>query len=219
MLGRRQETFCHVKYRDLHGPCIIAMRNLETPSASPLIFLSCSANAFKNNPDFATIKFNPTHTLKNCTSTFCLLPTMVNHHMLYASLLAAFEHSVWTATHSVLKRTPSTTKIASPTGRQEGSHTGDSVPSGCERVGIYIRCSADRLPLDLVKALSIRYTTNNNDNDNGDHDLTQTRASAIAYHNSTTMPAVDRCAKPLGIDGLTCGSPGITIGLFSIVAL
>ena len=144
---------------------------------------------------------------------------MVNHHMLYASLLAAFEHSVWTATHSVLKRTPSTTKIASPTGRQEGSHTGDSVPSGCERVGIYIRCSADRLPLDLVKALSIRYTTNNNDNDNGDHDLTQTRASAIPYHNSTTMPAVDRCAKPLGIDGLTCGSPGITIGLFSLLLL
>ncbi|KAK0511310.1 hypothetical protein JMJ35_005883 [Cladonia borealis] len=143
---------------------------------------------------------------------------MVNHHMLYASLLAAFEHSVWTATHSVLQRTPSTTTIASPTGRQEGPHAGDSMPSGCERVGIYIRCSADRLSPGSVKALSIPYTNkNNNDNDNGDR--TQMRASATPYHNSTTMPAIDRCAKPTGIDRLTCGSPGITIGLFSLLLL
>ena len=144
---------------------------------------------------------------------------MVNHHVLYASLLAAFEHSVWTATHSVLQRTRSTTTIASPTGRQEGSHTGDSVPSGCERVGIYIRCSADRLPPNLLKALSIPYTNNNHHNDNGDHDLTQRRASATPYHNSTTMTAIDRCAKPTGIDRLTCGSPGTTIGLFSLLLL
>ena len=186
----------------------------ETPGASPLIFLSCSANAFKNiltSPQSSLVQ----HTLKNCTSTLCLLPTMVNHHMLYASLLAAFEHSVWTATHSVLQRTPSTTTIASPTGRQEGSHTGDSVPSGCERVGIYIRCSADRLSPDSVKALIIPDTNNNNDNG----DCTQMRASATPYHNSTTMPAIDRCAKPTGIDRLTCGSPGITIGLFSLLLL
>ena len=144
---------------------------------------------------------------------------MVNHHMLYASLLAAFEHSVWTATHSVLQRTRSTTTIASPTGRQGSSHMEEPVPSGCERVGIYIRCSADRLSPGSVRALSIPYITNSNDNDNGDHDFTQTSASATPYHNSTTMPAIDRCADPTGIDRLTCGRPGITIGLFSLLLL
>lgn len=114
-------------------------------------------------------------------------------------------------THSVLQRTPLTTAIASLTG-------GEGVPSGCERVGVHIRCPADHLSLGSVKALRIPYT-NNNDNDNGDHDLTQVKASATPYHNSTTMPAIDRCVKPTGLDRLTCGSPGTTIGLFSLLLL
>ncbi len=129
------------------------------------------------------------------------------------------------AIHSVLQRTPSTTTIASPTGRQEGVYTRDSLPSGCERVGIHIRCTADRLSSGSVKALSIPYT-NNNDNDSGDHNLTQIKASATPYHDSTTilplsdaMPAIDSCAKPTGMDRLTCGSPDVTIGLFSLLLL
>ena len=181
-----------------------------------LPFLFCKR--FRKLPNFAIIRVSPTRTLKNCTSTPCLLPTMENHHILYVSLLAAFEHYVSAALHSVLQRTPSTSTIASPTGRQEGSYTGDSVPSGCERVGIYIQCSADHLSPGSAKALSIPYT-HNNGNDTGDHDLAQMRDSATPYHNSITMPAIDRCAKPTGIDRLTCGSPGITIGLFSLLLL
>ena len=122
------------------------------------------------------------------------------------------------AIHSVLQRTPSTTTIGSPTGRQEGVYTRDSLPSGCERVGIHIRCTAGRLSSGSVKALSIPYT-NNNDNDSGDHNLTQIKASATPYHKSTTMPVIDNCAKPTGMDRLTCGSPGVTIGLFSLLLL
>ena len=139
-------------------------------------------------------------------------------HLLFSSFLAALEKSGSMATHCVLQRTPSTTTIALPTGRQEGFHTRDSLPSGCERVGIHIRCTADRLSPGSVKALSIPYT-NNNDNDSGDHDLTQMKASATPYHNSTTMPAIDSCAKPTGMDRLTCGSPEVTIGLFSLLLL
>ncbi len=130
------------------------------------------------------------------------------------------------AIRSLLQRTPSTTIIAPPTGRQEGFYTRDSVPSGCERVGInHIRCTEDRLPPRSVKALAIPYT-NKNDNDNGDHNLTQMKASATPYDNSTTtqplsdaMPAIDSCTKPTGMDRLTCGGPAMIIGLFLLLTL
>lgn len=146
-------------------------------------------------------------------------------HLLYSSFVAAREQSGLMAIHSLLQRTPSTTTIAPRTGRQEGFYTRDSLPSGCERVGIHIRCTEDGLLPGSVKALSIPYT-NNNDNDNGDHSLTQMKASATPYDNSTTtlplsnaMPGIDSCTKPTGMDRLTCGSPNVIIGLFSLLLL
>ena len=95
--------------------------------------------------------------------------------------------------------------------------------SGCEQVGIHIRCTTDPISPGSGKAINIAYT-NNNEDDKGDHDFTRMKASAIPYNNSTTtlplskaMPAIDCCAKPTGIDRLTCGSPGVTIGLFSLL--
>ena len=127
------------------------------------------------------------------------------------------------AIHSVLQRTPSTTAIAPRTGGQESFYTRDSLPSGCERVGIHIRCTEDGLLPGSVKALSVPYT-NNNDNNNGDHSLTQMKASAIPYDSSTTtlplpnaMPGIDSCTKPTGMDRLTCGSPDVIIALFSLL--
>ena len=150
---------------------------------------------------------------------------MENPHLLYDSFLPAREHAGLMATHSVLQRTPSTTTIASPTSRQEGLYRRDSLPSGCERVGIYIRCTTYPLSPGPVKALSIPYA-NNKENDNGNHDLTQMKASETPYHNSTSTlplsdatPAIDCCTKPTGIDRLTCGSPGATIGLISALLL
>ena len=150
---------------------------------------------------------------------------MENTHLLYDSFLPAHEYFGLMAIYFVLQRTPFTTTIASPTSRQEGLYRRDSLPSGCERVGIHIRCTTDPLSPVPVKALSIPYT-NNKENDNGDHDLTQMKAPAIPYHNSTSTlplydapPAIDCCTKPTGIDRLTCGSPGATIGLFSVLLL
>ena len=145
-------------------------------------------------------------------------------HLLYSSFMAAREQNDLMAIHYVPQRTPSTTTIAPPTGRQEGLYTRDLLPSGCERVGIYIRCTADGLARGSVKALSIPYTNNKNNNDSGDHKLTQLNASATPYRHSTTTlplsdatPAIDNCATPTGMDRLACASPDVTIGLFSLL--
>ena len=147
-------------------------------------------------------------------------------HLLYAYSLTADERSESKALHSVLRRTPSTTPIAPPTARQKGFYTRDSVPSGCERVGInYTRCTEGGAPAGPVKALSIPYT-NNDDNNNGNHNLIHTKASAVPYkHFATTlplhdaMPTIDICTKLTGMNRLTCGSPGVTIGFFVLLPL
>ena len=142
-------------------------------------------------------------------------------HLLYAYSIAADERSESKALRSVLQRTPSTTLIAPPTGRQKGFYIRDSVPSGCERAGIsYTRCAEDGAPAGPVKVLSTLYI-NNDDNNDANHDLAQTKPSAIPPKHSTTtlplhdaMPAIDICANPTGMNRLTCGSPGVTTGFF-----
>ena len=149
-------------------------------------------------------------------------------HLPYASFSAADERSGSNALHFVLRRTQFTTSIAPPTDVQEDFYTRDSVPSGCERIGIFpnfhIRCTEGGSPAGSVKALSIPYT-NNNDNIDGNHNLAQTKASAVPYVHFTTtiplhdaMPAIGSCTKSTGINR-TCGNPGVTVGFFVLSAL
>ena len=149
-------------------------------------------------------------------------------HLPYASFSAADERSGSNALHFVLRRTQFTTPIAPPTDVRKDFYTRDSVPSGCERVGVFpdfhIRCTEGGSPAGSVKALSIPYT-NNNDNIDGNHNLAQTKASAIPYEDVTTtlplhdaMPAIGSCTKSTGINR-TCGSPGAAIRFFVLFPL
>ena len=140
-------------------------------------------------------------------------------HLLHAYSLAADEPTESKALHSVLQRAPSTTPIASLTDRQKGLYTRNSVPSGCERVGNYTRCTKGDASAGLVKALKVPYA-NNNDNTNGNYNLAQPETSAVPYEHLTTtvplhdaVPAIRSCTKSTGINR-TCDSPGVTIGFF-----